>query len=68
MIGTVIVVGFVLIALLVAMSNIFGVQITPYNPITQDVGPAACATFVCPSVRHGCRRARRVQSHYSGDT
>jgi len=40
LIGTVIVVGFILTALLVAMSNVFRIQITPYNPITQDVGPA----------------------------
>ena len=39
LIGTVIVVGFILTALLVAMSNVFRIQITPYNPITQDVGP-----------------------------
>ena len=40
LIGTVIVVGFILIALLVSMSNLFGIQITPYDPITQNVGPA----------------------------
>ncbi len=47
-IGTVIVVGFVLIALLVAMSNIFGIQVTPYNPIAQNVGPSLAA----PSFAH----------------
>jgi len=40
LIGTAIVAGFILIALLVALSNVFRIQITPYNPITQDVGPA----------------------------
>ena len=38
--GTVIVIGFMLIALLVSMSNLFGIQITPYDPIAQNVGPA----------------------------
>ena len=47
-IGTVIVVGFVLIALLVAMSNIFGIQVTPYDPIAQNVGPSLAA----PSFAH----------------
>ena len=47
-IGTVIVVGFVLIALLVSMSNIFGIQVTPYNPIAQNVGPPLAA----PSFAH----------------
>jgi len=40
LIGTVIVVGFILIALLVSMSNLLGIQITPYDPITQNVGPS----------------------------
>jgi peptide/nickel transport system permease protein len=40
LIGSVIVVGFILIALLVSMSNLLGIQITPYNPITQNVGPS----------------------------
>ena len=40
LIGTVIVVGFILVALLVSMSNLFGIQITPYDPITQNVGPS----------------------------
>lgn len=47
-IGTVIVAGFVLIALLVAMSNIFGIQVTPYDPIAQNVGPSLAA----PSFAH----------------
>src|SRR5208337_162721 len=47
-IGTVIVVGFVIIALLVSMSNIFGIQVTPYNPIAQNVGPPLAA----PSFAH----------------
>ncbi len=47
-IGTVIVVGFVVIALLVAMSNIFGIQVTPYNPSAQNVGPPLAA----PSFAH----------------
>lgn len=38
--GTVIVVGFMLIALMVSMSNLLGIQITPYNPIAQNVGPS----------------------------
>ncbi len=37
--GTVIVVGFMLIALMVSMSNLLAIQITPYNPIAQNVGP-----------------------------
>jgi len=40
LIGSVIVVGFILIALLVTMSNLLGFQITPYDPITQNVGPS----------------------------
>ena len=39
LVGTVIVVGFILIALMVSMSNLLGIQITPYNPIAQNVGP-----------------------------
>jgi peptide/nickel transport system permease protein len=48
LIGTVIVVGFILTALLVSMSNLFGIQITPYNPITENVGP----TLASPSFAH----------------
>jgi peptide/nickel transport system permease protein len=40
LIGTVIVVGFMLMALMVSVSRLLGMQITPYNPIAQDVGPA----------------------------
>jgi peptide/nickel transport system permease protein len=48
LIGTVIVVGFILTALLVALSNSLGIQITPYDPITQNVGP----TLAPPSFAH----------------
>lgn len=48
LIGTVIVVGFILTALLVSMSNLFGIQITPYDPITENVGP----TLAPPSFAH----------------
>jgi len=48
LIGTVIVVGFIFVALLVSMSNLFGIQITPYDPITQNVGP----TLAPPSFAH----------------
>jgi ABC-type dipeptide/oligopeptide/nickel transport system permease subunit len=37
--GTVIVIGFMVIALMVSMSNLLGTQITPYDPIEQNVGP-----------------------------
>ena len=46
--GTVIVVGFMLIALMVSMSNLLGIQITPYNPIAQNVGPPLAS----PSITH----------------
>jgi peptide/nickel transport system permease protein len=39
LIGTLIVIGFILMALLVSMSKLFGIQITPYDPIAQNVGP-----------------------------
>jgi len=39
LIGTLIVVGFILMALLVSLSKLFGIQITPYDPIAQNVGP-----------------------------
>jgi len=39
LIGTVIVVGFILTASAVTLSNLFGIQLTPYNPIAQNVGP-----------------------------
>jgi len=38
-IGSIIVSVFVLIAAAVAASNLLGVQITPYNPLQQNVGP-----------------------------
>ncbi len=51
-IGSIIVVVFLLIAAAVAVSNLFGVQITPYNPLQQNVGPIACPSFTCPSDGH----------------
>jgi len=40
MIGGFIVLCFVITAILVAMSNLLGVQVTPFDPIAQNVGPA----------------------------
>ena len=40
MIGGTIALCFVLIAIVVATSKLLGLQITPYNPIQEDVGPA----------------------------
>ena len=47
-IGSIIVFVFLLIAAAVAVSKLFGVQITPYNPLQQNVGPIAAA----PSLAH----------------
>ena len=41
--GTGIVVGFMLIAFVVFISNLLGIQITPYDPIAQNVGPPLAA-------------------------
>jgi peptide/nickel transport system permease protein len=46
--GTVIVACFIILGLAVALSNLLGVQITPYDPITQNVGP----TLAPPSLTH----------------
>jgi len=47
-IGSIIVFVFLLIAAAVAVSKLFGVQITPFNPLQQNVGPIAAA----PSLAH----------------
>jgi len=47
-IGGIIVVAFLLIALSVAACNLLGIQITPFDPIQQNVGPIAAA----PSLAH----------------
>jgi len=38
--GAAVVIAFFFIALLVSMSKILGIQITPYDPIAQNVGPS----------------------------
>jgi len=48
MIGGIIALGFLLLAAAVAVSNLLGVQITPYDPITQNVGPSLAP----PSLAH----------------
>ena len=48
MIGGIIVVVFLLIALCVGVCNLLGIQITPYDPIQQNVGPIAAT----PSFAH----------------
>ncbi|HKM77684.1 MAG TPA: ABC transporter permease [Candidatus Bathyarchaeia archaeon] len=47
-IGSIIVFVFLLIAAGVAVSNLLGVQITPYNPLQQNVGPILAP----PSLAH----------------
>ena len=47
-VGGIIVAVFLLIALSVATCNLLGIQITPYDPIQQNVGPIAAA----PSLAH----------------
>jgi len=51
-IGLIVVVAFVLTAVLVTISDLLGIKITPYNPIQQDVGGSLAA----PSWAHpfGC--------------
>lgn len=39
LVGIVIVSSFIVLALAVSISNLFGIQITPYDPIAQNVGP-----------------------------
>jgi len=39
MIGGGIVLFFILVSLVVALADLFHLQITPYNPIQQNVGP-----------------------------
>jgi len=46
--GALIVLGFVITAISVYVSNLIGVQITPYNPLQENVGPALAA----PSLAH----------------
>lgn len=48
LVGAVIVCGLLLVAVVVAMSTFLGIQITPYDPIQQNVGPALAA----PSLVH----------------
>lgn len=63
LIGSVIVVGFILIALLVSMSNLLGIQITPYNPITQNVGPSLAPpsfAHLMGTDVHGCDMFSRI--------
>ena len=48
LIGGIVVAGLVLLALIVTISNLLGIQITPYNPIQQDVGPSLAP----PSLAH----------------
>ncbi len=48
MIGGIIVAVFLLIALCVGAGNLLGIQMTPYDPIQQNVGPIA----VAPSLAH----------------
>ena len=48
LIGGIVVVGLLLVALIVTVSNLLGVQITPYDPIQQDVGPSLAP----PSLAH----------------
>ena len=50
--GLIVVVSFVLTAILVTVSNLLGINITPYNPIQQNVG----TTLEAPSWAHlfGC--------------
>ena len=40
LIGGIIAVGLVLLAIIVTVSTLLGVRITPYDPIQQDVGPS----------------------------
>jgi len=47
-IGGIIAAGLVLVAVIVAVSNLLGIRITPYDPIQQDVGPSLAA----PSLLH----------------
>ena len=48
LVGTAIVVAFILLAMLVSISNVFKIQMTPFNPITQNVGPSLAP----PSFQH----------------
>jgi peptide/nickel transport system permease protein len=48
LVGTVIVSIFFVTAIVAEIANIFGIQITPYNPLQQDVGPVLAA----PSISH----------------
>jgi len=47
-VGTMIVGLFLATAIVVEVADIFGIQITPYNPLQQDTGPALAA----PSISH----------------
>jgi ABC-type antimicrobial peptide transport system permease subunit len=40
LIGGIVVAGLLLIAILVTVSNLLGIRITPYDPIQQNVGPS----------------------------
>jgi len=48
LVGTAIVVAFILLAMLVSISNVFKIQMTPYDPIDQNVGPSLAP----PSFQH----------------
>ena len=48
LVGALIVLGFAITSIAVYVSNLIGVQITPYNPFQENVGPALSA----PSLAH----------------